>query len=132
MPYLLKTEPGKYSFDDLARDGETLWDGISNNQALLNLREMKKGERLVIYHSNVGKAAVGMAEVVSVDASDPRNPMVRIRAGKRLQRERQLAEIRAAKVFQRDQCSAAPPSHPAKRYWNRRSSATKSASPQKA
>ena len=100
MPYLLKTEPGKYSFDDLVRDGETLWDGISNNQALLNLREMKKGERLVIYHSNVGKAAVGMAEVVSVDASDPRNPMVRIRAGKRLQRERQLAEIRAAKVFQ--------------------------------
>ena len=100
MPYLLKTEPGKYSFDDLLRDGETLWDGISNNQALLNLREMKKGERLVIYHSNVGKAAVGMAEVVSVDASDPHNPMVRIRAGKRLQRERQLAEIRAAKVFQ--------------------------------
>jgi len=99
MPYLLKTEPGKYSFDDLARDGETVWDGISNNQALLNLREMKKGERLVIYHSNVGKAAVGMAEVVSVDASDPHNPMVRIRAGKRLQRERQLAEIRAAGVF---------------------------------
>jgi predicted RNA-binding protein with PUA-like domain len=100
MPYLLKTEPGKYSFDDLARDGETVWDGISNNQALLNLREMKKGERLVIYHSNVGKAAVGMAEVVSVDASDPHNPMVRIRAGKRLQRERPLAEIRAAGVFQ--------------------------------
>ena len=99
MPYLLKTEPGKYSFDDLARDGETVWDGISNNQALLNLREMKKGERLVIYHSNVGKAAVGMAEVVSVDASDPHNPMVRIRAGKRLQRERPLAEIRAAGVF---------------------------------
>ena len=100
MPYLLKTEPGKYSFDDLVRDGETLWDGISNNQALLTLRNMKKGERCVIYHSNVGKAAVGMAVIVSVDASDPRNPMVRIRAGKRLQRERQLAEIRAAKVFQ--------------------------------
>jgi len=99
MPYLLKTEPGKYSFDDLVRDGETLWDGISNNQALLTLRNMKKGERCVIYHSNVGKAAVGMAVIVSVDASDPRNPMVRIRAGKRLQRERQLAEIRAAGVF---------------------------------
>jgi predicted RNA-binding protein with PUA-like domain len=38
MPYLLKTEPDKYSFDDLLRDGETTWDGISNNQALLNLR----------------------------------------------------------------------------------------------
>jgi predicted RNA-binding protein with PUA-like domain len=99
MPYLLKTEPGKYSFDDLARDGETVWDGISNNQALLTLRNMKQGERCVIYHSNVGKAAVGTAKVVSVDASDPRNPMVRIRAGKRLPRERPLAEIRAAKVF---------------------------------
>jgi predicted RNA-binding protein with PUA-like domain len=100
MPYLLKTEPGKYSFDDLARDGETVWDGISNNQALLNLREMKKGERLVIYHSGVGKAAVGTAKVVSVDASDARNPIVRIKTGKRLQRERPLAEIRAAGVFQ--------------------------------
>jgi len=100
MPYLLKTEPDKYSFDDLVRDGETVWDGISNNQALLTLRNMKKSERCVIYHSNVGKAAVGRALVVSVDASDPRNPIVRIRAGKRLQRERPLAEIRAAKVFQ--------------------------------
>jgi hypothetical protein len=59
MPYLLKTEPDKYSFDDLLRDGETTWDGISNNQALLTLRNMKKGDKLVIYHSNVGKAAVG-------------------------------------------------------------------------
>ena len=100
MPYLLKTEPGKYSFDDLVRDGETVWDGIANNQALMTLRQMKKGERCVIYHSNVGKAAVGMAVVVSVDASVARNPIVRIKAGKRLQRERPLAEIRAAKVFQ--------------------------------
>ena len=99
MPYLLKTEPGKYSFDDLVRDGETVWDGIANNQALMTLRNMKKGERCVIYHSNVGKAAVGTAKVVSVDASDARNPIVRIQAGKRLQRERPLDEIRAAKVF---------------------------------
>jgi predicted RNA-binding protein with PUA-like domain len=96
----LKTEPDKYSFDDLVRDGETVWDGIANNQALMTLRQMKKGERCVIYHSNVGKAAVGMAVVVTVDASDARNPIVRIKAGKRLQRERPLAEIRAAKVFQ--------------------------------
>ena len=44
MPFLLKTEPNKYSFEDLERDGETTWDGISNNQALLYLRGMKKGE----------------------------------------------------------------------------------------
>ncbi len=100
MPYLLKTEPGKYSFDDLLRDGETVWDGIANNQALMTLRNMKKGERCVIYHSNVGKAAVGTARVVSVDASDAKNPIVRIQAVKRLKRERPLAEIRAAQVFQ--------------------------------
>ena len=54
----------------------------------------------MIYHSNVGKAAVGMAVVVSVDATDARNPIVRIKAGKRLQRERTLDEMRAAKIFQ--------------------------------
>jgi predicted RNA-binding protein with PUA-like domain len=100
MPYLLKTEPDKYSYDDLLRDGETTWDGISNNQALLTLRNMKKGDKLVIYHSNVGKAAVGTAKVVSVDASDPRNPLVRIQPVKRLKREKPLAEIREAPVFQ--------------------------------
>ena len=99
MPYLLKTEPNKYSFDDLERDGETTWDGISNNQALLTLRNMRKGEKLVIYHSNVGKAAVGTATVVSVDASDPRNPIVRIQPVKRLKREKPLAEIRDTPVF---------------------------------
>jgi len=99
MPYLLKTEPNKYSFDDLLRDGETTWDGIANNQALLYLRGMKKGEKLVIYHSNIGKAAVGTAKVVSVDAADPKNPNVRIKPIKRLQPEKSLAEIRAAAVF---------------------------------
>jgi predicted RNA-binding protein with PUA-like domain len=100
MPYLLKTEPTKYSYDDLVRDGETTWDGISNNQALLTLRNMKKGDKLVIYHSNVGKAAVGTAKVVSVDAADPKNPKVRIQPIKRLKREKPLAEIREAAVFQ--------------------------------
>jgi len=100
MTYLLKTEPGKYSFDDLLRDGVTVWDGIANNQALMTLRQMKKGERCVIYHSNVGKAAVGTAKIVSVDATDARNPLVHIKPVKRLPRERPLAEIRAAGVFQ--------------------------------
>jgi predicted RNA-binding protein with PUA-like domain len=100
MPYLLKTEPDKYSFDDLLRDGETTWDGISNNQALMTLRNMKKGDKLVIYHSNIGKAAVGTAKVVSVDAADPKSPMVRISPVRRLKREKPLAEIREAGVFQ--------------------------------
>ena len=100
MPFLLKTEPNKYSYDDLLRDGETTWDGIANNQALLYLRGMKKGEKLVIYHSNIGKSAIGTARVVSVDASDPKNPLVRIAPVKRLKREKPLDEIRDAAVFQ--------------------------------
>lgn len=99
MPYLLKTEPNKYSFDDLERDGETVWDGISNNQALMYLRGMKKGEKLVIYHSNIGKAAVGTAKVASVDASDPKNPIVRIQPVKKFKQEKSLDEIRKAAVF---------------------------------
>jgi len=100
MPYLLKTEPNKYSFDDLERDGETTWDGIANNQALLYLRGMKKGEKLVIYHSNIGKAAVGTAKVVSVDATDPKNPLVRVKPVKKFKVPKELAAIRAAAVFQ--------------------------------
>jgi predicted RNA-binding protein with PUA-like domain len=101
MTYLLKSEPDVYSFDDLLRDGETTWDGIKNNQALITLRNMKKGEQCVIYHSNVGKAAVGLAKVVSVTYSpdDPKTPIVRLKAGKRLKREKTLAEIREAAVF---------------------------------
>jgi predicted RNA-binding protein with PUA-like domain len=100
MPFLLKTEPNKYSYDDLERDGETTWDGIANNQALMYLRGMKKGEKLVIYHSNIGKAAIGTATVVSVDNSDPKNPNVRIKPVKRFKTEKPLEAIRAAGVFQ--------------------------------
>ena len=99
MPFLLKTEPNKYSYDDLLREGETVWDGIANNQALLYLRNMKKGEKLVIYHSNIGKAAVGTAKVLSVDATDPKNPKVVIKPVKRLKHEKPLEAIRAADVF---------------------------------
>ena len=100
MPFLLKTEPDKYSFDDLLRDGETTWDGIKNPQALKSLREMHKGEKLILYHSNVGKSAVGTATVLTVDATDPKNPAVRIKAGKRLKREKPLAELRTTPVFE--------------------------------
>jgi predicted RNA-binding protein with PUA-like domain len=102
MPYLLKSEPDKYSYDDLLRDGETTWDGIANNQALMTLRNMKKGDKLVIYHSNVGKAAVGTAKVVSVavDATNPKLPIVRVKPVKRLKNPKPLAAIREAAVFQ--------------------------------
>jgi predicted RNA-binding protein with PUA-like domain len=101
MPYLLKSEPDKYSYDDLLRDGETTWDGIKNNQALIYLRSMKKGEKLVIYHSNIGKAAIGTASVVSnsTDPNDPKTPLVRIKPGKRLKREKTLDDLRASPLF---------------------------------
>jgi predicted RNA-binding protein with PUA-like domain len=65
----------------------------------MNLRNMKPGEKLVIYHSNVGKAAIGTAKVVSVDAGDPKNPIVRIKPAKRFKHEKSLAEMRDASVF---------------------------------
>jgi predicted RNA-binding protein with PUA-like domain len=99
MPFLLKTEPNKYSYDDLLRDGQTVWDGIANNQALLYLRNMIPGERLVIYHSNIGKAAIGTARVVSVDASDPKNPQVIIQPVARLKAEVPLEAIRNSPIF---------------------------------
>ena len=101
MPYLLKSEPDKYSYDDLLRDGETTWDGIKNNQALIYLRSMKKGEKLVIYHSNVGKAAIGTAQVVSntTDPNEPKTPLVRIKPGKRLKREKTLDDLRQSPLF---------------------------------
>jgi predicted RNA-binding protein with PUA-like domain len=98
MDYLLKTEPSEYSFDDLKRDGTTTWDGVSNPVALKNLRAMKPGERLVIYHTGDEKSAVGTASVVSVDNSDP-NPRVKIKAGKALAKVVTLAEVKANKVF---------------------------------
>ena len=98
MPYLLKTEPGAYSFADLERDGETVWDGVNNPQAVKNLREMHPKERLIIYHTGDERTAVGTATVINVDASDPKVPLVKIRAGKPIA-PKTLAEMKAEKRF---------------------------------
>ena len=99
MPYLLKTEPEAYSFDDLRRAKRTEWDGVTNPAAVKNLREMSKGEPLIIYHTGKEKRAVGTANVVSVDASDPKSPVVIVGAGDELPKPITLAEMKAAKVF---------------------------------
>jgi predicted RNA-binding protein with PUA-like domain len=99
MDYLLKTEPSTYSFADLQREKTTVWDGVSNPVALKNLRGMKPGERLVIYHTGDEKSAVGTAEVVSVDASDLKNPQVKIKVGKANAKPVTLAEAKANKLF---------------------------------
>ncbi len=99
MDYLLKTEPTAYSFDDLQRDKNTVWDGVSNPVALRNLRAMKPGDGLVIYETGERKSAVGTASVVSVDASDPKNPQVKIKVGKALGKPVTLGEVKANKLF---------------------------------
>lgn len=99
MPYLLKSEPDAYSFSDLERDTETLWDGVTNPVAVKNLRGMKPGEKLIIYHTGDERQAVGTAVVASVDVSDAKTPAVRIKVGKRIAKPRTLAEIKAEKLF---------------------------------
>ena len=99
MAYLLKTEPSVYSFTDLERDGETIWDGVTNPAAVKFLRGMKHGDDLVIYHTGDERTAVGTAKVVSVDASNPSVPLVRIKAGKPVKQPHTLAEIKANKLF---------------------------------
>ncbi len=99
MDYLLKTEPSTYSFADLQKEKTTIWDGVSNPVAVKNLRGMKAGERLVIYHTGDEKSAVGTATVVSVDAADASNPQVKIKVGKAIAKPVTLAEAKANKLF---------------------------------
>ena len=99
MDYLLKTEPSVYSFANLEREKSTIWDGVTNPVAVRHLREMKPGDRLVIYHTGDEKSAVGTASVVSVDASDAKTPLVKIKVGKELAKPVTLAEVKAHKLF---------------------------------
>jgi predicted RNA-binding protein with PUA-like domain len=99
MDYLLKTEPSTYSFSDLQKEGTTVWDGVSNPVALRHLREMKAGDQALIYHTGDEKTAVGTATVVSVEVKDPKNPQVKLKAGKPLKKPRTLAEMKANKLF---------------------------------
>jgi predicted RNA-binding protein with PUA-like domain len=97
--YLLKTEPSEYSFADLQKNGATIWDGVSNPVALRNLSGMQPNDRLIIYHTGDEKSAVGTATVVSVDASNPKSPQVKIKAGKPLPKPVSLAQIKSNPLF---------------------------------
>jgi predicted RNA-binding protein with PUA-like domain len=72
--FLAKSEPGVYSIDDLERDHKTTWDGVTNAQAVQNIRQMRPGDRVFIYHSGGVSAIVGLATVKSEPRDDPRNP----------------------------------------------------------
>jgi predicted RNA-binding protein with PUA-like domain len=72
--YLAKTEPTVYSIEDLRRDKKTVWDGVTNPQAVRAIKEMQPGDRVFIYHSGGVSAVVGLAEVLSPGRPDPKNP----------------------------------------------------------
>lgn len=99
MFYLLKTEPSTYSFADLLGEATTVWDGVTNPVAVRNLREMKPGDKLVIYHTGDEKRVVGTATVVSVDSADPKSPQVKIKAGKPIANPLTLADIKSKALF---------------------------------
>lgn len=100
MIWLLKTEPGVYSYEDLERDKRTMWDGVANNTALKNIREIKKGDIAIIYHTGDERAAVGIADVVrgyyvNPEHDDPKLAVCDVKAKKRLPRPVTLKEIKA-------------------------------------
>lgn len=97
--FLFKTEPHVYSFDDFLRDTETIWDGVTNTTAVKHLREMKKGAKWIFYHTGDERTAVGTGSVVSVDANDPKVPVVKVKVGKRLKHPKTLDQIKAEPLF---------------------------------
>lgn len=97
--FLFKTEPDAYSFDDFLRDKETNWDGVTNPTAVKNLREMKPGTKWIFYHTGDERTAVGTGSVLSVDAKDPKVPIVRVKVGKRLKTPKSLDQIKTVAMF---------------------------------
>ncbi len=98
--WLFKTEPEEYSYDDLERDQKTVWDGVGNNLALKNLREVRLGDRILVYHTGADKAIVGLAEAVTDAYPDPKENdekavVVNIKPKRRFPRPVTLAEIKA-------------------------------------
>lgn len=103
--WLLKSEPFKYSWDQLEKDKKTFWDGVRNYAARNNLRAMKKGDLAFFYHSNEGLAIVGIAKIVKEAYQDPTSEdnawvVVDVAPYKKLKREVTLAQIKANKRLQ--------------------------------
>jgi predicted RNA-binding protein with PUA-like domain len=102
--WIVKTDTETYSFDDLQREGRTVWDGVSNALALKHLRSMAPGDRVLIYHSGEEKALTGLARVVSAPYQDPKRgdpklTVVDLEADRRLERPVTLAAIKAEPAF---------------------------------
>ena len=102
--WLLKTEPATYSWDDLAKDKQTTWDGITNAVALKHLRSMNKGDLALVYHTGNQKAVVGVAEIARGPYPDPgedddRLVVVDLRPRKKLKQPVTLSDIKADPAF---------------------------------
>ena len=97
--FLFKTEPEVYSFDDFLADKETVWDGVTNPTAVKFLREMKAGTKWIFYHTGDDRTAVGTGTVVSVDPANPKDPVEKVKAGKRHKQPKMLAAIKAEPLF---------------------------------
>jgi len=102
--WLLKTDPTDYTYDHLERDKKAVWDGVANNMALQNLRQIKKGDALLIYHTGDDKAIVGLAEAASdaypdPQANDPKLAVVDVKPKRRARRTVTLAAIKALPEF---------------------------------
>jgi predicted RNA-binding protein with PUA-like domain len=100
--FLAKTDPGTYSIDELARDGVTAWDGVTNAQAVSAIRAMRPGDRVFIYHSGGASAVVGIAVVKSGprdDAKNPKSAIVDLKFAARIEPPVTLAEIRKSGRF---------------------------------
>lgn len=100
--YLAKTEPGTYSIDDLKRDGTTVWDGVTNPQAVKTIRGMKRGDRVFIYHTGGISAIAGLARVADDARPDPKNPksaVVDLEYTATFETAVTLAEIKASGLF---------------------------------
>jgi predicted RNA-binding protein with PUA-like domain len=99
MPWLVKTEPGDYSFDDLLKDRRTVWDGVSNPQAVKNLRSMAVGDRVFVYHSGSERRIVGRAEVARAASGSGREVQVELKAVDLLAASVSLADLKADPTF---------------------------------
>jgi len=101
--FLAKSEPAVYSIDDLQRDKKTTWDGVINAQAVKNIRDMRPGDRVFIYHSGGVSAIVGLATVRSAprdDAKNPKSAVVELEYLGRIDPPATLAEIKSSKKFE--------------------------------
>ena len=124
--WLLKEEPKNYSFDILEKEKNTIWDGVKNNLALKNIKQIQKGDELFIYHSGIEKSIVGVAKVTSKPYPDPNQNdekllVFNIKVKKRLRRTISLKEIKSNSLFndfilvKLPRLSVMPVS---KKYWN--------------